>query len=65
MRITVSGALQGEFIVIEGRGGGEFVIMRDTSWKAMLRKDERDATEKEVAALEGEHGPFLLADGKG
>jgi hypothetical protein len=25
----------------------EFVITRDTSWKAMLGKDERDATEEE------------------
>jgi hypothetical protein len=43
----------------------EFVITRDTSWKAMLGKDERDATEEEVAALEAEHGPFLPADGEG
>ena len=38
---------------------------RDTSWKAMLGKDERDATEEEIAALEAEHGPFLPADGEG
>lgn len=40
-------------------------IGRDTSWKAMLGKDERDATEEEIAALEAEHGPFLPADGEG
>lgn len=41
------------------------IISRDTSWKAMLGKDERDATEEEVAALEAAHGPFLPADGEG
>ncbi len=38
---------------------------RDASWKTMLGKDERDATEEEIAALEAEHGPFLPADGEG
>jgi hypothetical protein len=64
-RIKVSGALEGGFIVLEERSGGEFVITRDTSWKAMLGKDERVATEEEIAAREGEHGPFLPADGEG
>jgi len=41
------------------------VIDRDVSWKAMLGKDERDATEEEIAALEAEHGPFLPSDGEG
>jgi hypothetical protein len=41
------------------------VIDRDTSWKAMLDTDERDATEEEVAALEAEHGPLLPPDGEG
>lgn len=31
----------------------------------MLGKDERDATEEEIAALGAEHGPFLPADGEG
>lgn len=62
-RIKVSGALEGEFIVVEERNGGEFVITRDTSWKAMLGKDERDATEDEIADLEAEDGPVLPADG--
>jgi hypothetical protein len=52
--IKVSGALEGEFI-----------ITGDTSWQAMLGKDERDATEQEIAALEAEHGPFQPADGEG
>jgi hypothetical protein len=58
-RIKVSGALEGEFIVIEKRSASEFVIMRDTSWKTML------ATEEEIAAQEGEQEPFLPADDEG
>lgn len=34
--IKVSGALEGEFILIEERSASEFVIVRDTSWNAML-----------------------------
>jgi hypothetical protein len=63
--IKVSGALEGEFIVIEERSAGEFVISRDTSWKAMLGKGEREATQEEIASLEAEHGPFQPADGEG
>jgi hypothetical protein len=36
-----------------------------TSWRAMLRKDERDVSDEEIAALEAEHGPFQAADGEG
>lgn len=63
--IKVSGALEGEFIITEGRSANEFVITRDTSWKAMLGKDEREATEEEIAALEAEHGLFLPTDCEG
>jgi hypothetical protein len=31
----------------------------------MLDKDERGATEEEIAVLEAEHGPFQPADGEG
>jgi len=37
----------------------------DTLWEAMLGKDEREATEKEIVALEAAYGPFLPADGEG
>lgn len=63
--IKVSGAVEGEFIITEERSANEFVITRDTSWQAMLGKDEREATEEEIAAIEAEHGPFQLADGEG
>jgi hypothetical protein len=63
--IKVSGALEGEFIITEERSANEFVITRDTSWQAMLGKDELEATEEEIAALEAKHGPFQPADGEG
>jgi len=63
--IKVSGALEGEFIITEERSANEFVITRDTSWQALLGKDELDATEEEIAVLEAEHGPFQPADGEG
>jgi len=63
--IKVSGALEGEFIITEERSANEFVITRDTSWQAMLGKNEREASKEEIAALEAEHGPFQPADGEG
>jgi len=56
---------EGEFIITKERSANEFVITRDTSWKAMLGKDEREATEEEITALEATHGPFQAADGEG
>lgn len=41
------------------------IVGCDTSWEAMQGKDECDATEEEIAALEAEQGPFLSADGEG
>jgi hypothetical protein len=61
-RIKVSGALEGKFLVLEERGASEFVIARDTSWKAMRASGERDATEEEIAALRAVMQP---ADGEG
>jgi hypothetical protein len=63
--IKVSGTLEGEFIITEERNANEFVITRDTSWRAMLGDGERAATEREIVALEAEHGPFQPADGEG
>jgi hypothetical protein len=37
----------------------------DASWRTMLGKDEREATEEEIAAVEAEHGPFQPMDGEG
>lgn len=41
------------------------VIFCDTPWKAMLGKDEREATEEEIVGLEAEHGPFQSPDAEG
>ena len=64
-RIKVSGALEGEFILIEERSASEFVIVRDASWPAILGKGERDVTEAEIAVLEADYGPFQSADSEG
>jgi hypothetical protein len=64
--ITVSGDLQGDFVVTEEQPGGKFVIERDTSWKAVqARAGAREATDAEFAAFEAEHGPFGPPDGEG
>lgn len=65
-RVTLSGDIEGAYVVIERGPGSELRIVPDTSWKAMLKgTGERDATEAEIAAIEREHGPFLPADGEG
>lgn len=64
--VTLSGDIEGAYVVVERGPGPELRIVPDTSWKAMLRgTDERDATEAEIAAIEREHGPFLPPDGEG
>jgi len=64
--ITVSGDLEGEFVITEERGDNEFVIARETAWRAAQRRaGAREATDEEFAAFEAEHGPFLPPDGEG
>lgn len=64
--VTLSGDIEGAYVVVERGPGPELRIVPDTSWKAMLRgTGERDATEAEIAAIKREHGPFLPADGEG
>jgi len=41
------------------------IVGCDTPREAMLGEEERDVTDEEIAALEAEYGPFLLADGEG
>lgn len=68
LHIKVSGGLEGDFLVTEERGKGEFVITRepDASWKAtQARAGGREATDEEFAAFEHEFGPFLPPDGEG
>jgi len=42
----------------------EPVNIEDVSWRAMLAKGEREATEDEIAVLGAEHGPFQPEDGE-
>ena len=64
--ITLSGDIEGAYVVTEKRPGGELVIVPDTSWKAMLeRTDARAASPEEFAAFRAENGPFLPSDGEG
>jgi hypothetical protein len=39
--------------------------LANTSWLAMLGKNEREVSDEEIAALEAEHGPFQPADDEG
>ncbi len=64
--VTLSGDIEGAYVVVEHGPGPELRIVPDTSWKAMLEgAGERDATEAEIAAIGRDHGPFLPADGEG
>jgi hypothetical protein len=64
--VTLSGDIEGAYVVIERGPGNELRIAPDTSWKAILeRTGGREATEEEIAAFEREHGPFLPPDGEG
>jgi hypothetical protein len=64
--VRLSGDVEGAFVITEKRPGGEFVIVPDTSWKAILeRTGGREATDEEMSDFEREHGPFLPPDGEG
>ncbi len=65
--ITVSGDLEGDFVVTEEQPGGKFVIERDISWKAVqARAGARELTEQEWKDFIAEHGPHMLPpDGEG
>lgn len=66
LRITVSGDLEGDFVVIEALSDDEFVIARESSLKnAREHSDARPASPEKFAAFETEHGPFLADDGEG
>jgi len=68
LHIKVSGGLEGDFVVTEERGEGEFVIRREfeSSLKGIrTRAGAREATDEEFADFEVEHGPFLPPDGEG
>lgn len=39
--------------------------VKRTSWPAMLGKDVREVSGKEITSLEAEHKPFQAANGEG
>lgn len=67
--ITVSGDLQGDFVVTEERGANEFVIVREPepSWKEVQsRAGAREMAPEEFEAFMAEHGSHMLPpDGEG
>jgi hypothetical protein len=69
LHIKVSGGLEGDFVVTEERGDGEFVIVREPepSLKGLREGDgSRDLTDEEWRDFIAEHGPHMLPpDGEG
>lgn len=64
--VKLSGDIEGAYVIIERRSGGELVVVPDTSWQAMLEETgARDATPEEIAAFEAENGPILPPDCEG
>lgn len=61
-RVTLSGALSGDYVVEERRPDGRVVLRPDLSVTAMLSRDgERELTPKEFK----QHFGTLPADGEG
>ena len=65
--VTLSGDINGRYVVRDERPDGELVIVPETEWQAMLaRSGGRDATPEDVAQFLDEHGHELLPpDGEG
>jgi len=68
LRITVSGDLEGDFVVIGALSEDEYLIARESSVpslkNARKHSGSRPATAEEFAAFEADHGPFLPPDGE-
>lgn len=63
--VTLSGDINGDYVIEDQRPDGRMVIAPDLSVEAILaRHGERRATAEEFAAFEAEHGPFLPPDGE-
>lgn len=65
--VTLSGDINGKYVVRDRRPDGELVIAPETEWEAMLsRAGGRDATPDEVAEFLREHEHEMLPpDGEG
>jgi hypothetical protein len=65
--VTLSGDLDGEYLVEEKRPDGRLVLVRDTSIAAIrMRQGTRAMTPEESADFWREHGPHMQPpDGEG
>lgn len=61
--VTLSGDINGEYVVKDERPNGELTLVPDTSAQAIL--DRLGHTRATLAELEAEYGAVLPADGDG
>lgn len=67
VHVTLSGGINGEYIVKDKGPGGEITLVPDTSWKAILaRGGSQELTPQQWEDFLAEHGPHMLPpDGEG
>lgn len=59
--VTLSGDINGRYLVTDRRVGGELTLVPDTSWEGILeRSSGRDMTPEESAAFWRENEPHML-----
>jgi hypothetical protein len=60
-RVKLSGDINGRCVVSDRRAGGEFPLVPDTSWEAILeRSGGREMTSEESAEFWREHESHML-----
>jgi hypothetical protein len=62
-RVTLSGDLSGEYVVVEQRDDGSVVVKPDTSMAAIHRR--HGLTPATLGEFEAEYGPIQPPDGEG
>jgi hypothetical protein len=67
VHVTLSGDINGEYVVKDIGPDGEITLVPDTSWKAILaRGGGRELTPEEWENFLAEHGPHMQPpDGEG
>jgi len=63
VHVTLSGDINGEYVVKDEGPGGEITLVPDTSAEAML--DRLGHTQATLAEFEAEYGAVLPSDGEG
>jgi hypothetical protein len=61
--VTLSGDIDGEYVVVKRGEGGELTLAPDTSIAAIRKR--HDLEPATLAEFEAEHGPVLPPDGEG